>query len=146
MSAFSYPPAESPAPPGARIEIIPLIDVVFFLLATFVLFTLSLDRRQAIELTLPAADKIDRSPPPLGSEPVLLQLSDAGRYYWDKELMSLPQIKVRLNEYAAKPDARIMLGSDDHANYGEMIKLLDAVRLSGIDQVSIETRYRATGT
>ena len=37
----------------ARIEIIPLIDVIFFLLATFVLFTLSLNRIQSVPITLP---------------------------------------------------------------------------------------------
>ncbi len=40
----------------ARIEIIPLIDVVFFLLATFVLFTLSLQRISSVDVTLPNAD------------------------------------------------------------------------------------------
>jgi biopolymer transport protein ExbD len=40
----------------ARIEIIPLIDVVFFLLATFVLFTLSLNKIQAVPLNLPVAN------------------------------------------------------------------------------------------
>ena len=39
----------------ARIEIIPLIDVIFFLLATFVLFTLSLNRIQSVPLNLPVA-------------------------------------------------------------------------------------------
>jgi biopolymer transport protein ExbD len=37
----------------ARIEIIPLIDVIFFLLATFVLFTLSLNKITALETVLP---------------------------------------------------------------------------------------------
>ena len=35
----------------ARIEIIPLIDVIFFLLATFVLFTLSLNKSEGVGLT-----------------------------------------------------------------------------------------------
>ena len=39
----------------ARIEIIPLIDVIFFLLATFVLFTLSLDKIASIPVQLPKA-------------------------------------------------------------------------------------------
>ena len=40
----------------ARIEIIPLIDVIFFLLATFVLFTLSLNKSNGITVTLPKAE------------------------------------------------------------------------------------------
>ena len=39
----------------ARIDIIPLIDVIFFLLATFVLFTLSLNKIQSMQVNLPQA-------------------------------------------------------------------------------------------
>jgi len=51
----------------ARIEIIPLIDVIFFLLATFVLFTLSLNRIAAITIDLPKAVPPDptKEPPPI---------------------------------------------------------------------------------
>ncbi len=44
----------------ARIEIIPLIDVIFFLLATFVLFTLSLNRIQSIDINLPQLSRLNR--------------------------------------------------------------------------------------
>ena len=43
-----------PAPKKARVEIIPLIDVIFFLLATFVLFTLSLNKIASLDVVLPA--------------------------------------------------------------------------------------------
>ncbi len=128
----------------ARIEIIPLIDVIFFLLATFVLFTLSLDRTQAIPLILPQADRQDRlviEP----AEPVFLQVSDRGNYYWNQVLISFPEVKVRLAHYATQLDPKVMLTSDDRANYGDAIRLLDAVRAAGIQQVSMETRFRATG-
>ena len=48
----------------ARIEIIPLIDVIFFLLATFVLFTLSLDRIQSVPVDLPKVEPPSGTPPP----------------------------------------------------------------------------------
>jgi len=47
----------------ARIEIIPLIDVIFFLLATFVLFTLSLNRIQSVPVDLPFASPNDNPNP-----------------------------------------------------------------------------------
>ena len=61
----------------ARIEIIPLIDVIFFLLATFVLFTLSLNRIQSVPVDLPFAGPppsagpadTQRSPHPPGLRP-----------------------------------------------------------------------------
>lgn len=145
MTGTPPSPFDSAAAPRARIEIIPLIDVIFFLLATFVLFTLSLDRTGVIPLTLPDARPID---PPLRiepAEPVLLQVSERGNYYWNQELISFPEVKVRLQAYATELDPKVMLTSDDRANYGDTIQLLDAVRLAGIQQVSMETRFRPTG-
>ena len=53
----------SSGPRKARIEIIPLIDVIFFLLATFVLFTLSLNKIQSIPVDLPQATAAPRPAP-----------------------------------------------------------------------------------
>ncbi len=65
----------------ARIEIIPLIDVIFFLLATFVLFTLSLSRIQSLPLQLPVAVPDPHQKP--DPDMVTLQVSDAGTYFWN---------------------------------------------------------------
>ena len=61
----------------ARIEIIPLIDVIFFLLATFVLFTLSLSRIQSLPVTLPVAQPQNVQSNP-NDTTVYLQVSDEG--------------------------------------------------------------------
>jgi len=132
-------------PKEARIEIIPLIDVIFFLLATFVLFTLSLNRIQAIEMTLPKAVPVA---PQNDDEdkPITLQVSDNGNFYWDQELVAFAEVQYRLDNYKAEePNPRILITSDDLAKYGDTIKILDAVRHAGIKQVSFETVYRQTG-
>lgn len=128
----------------ARIEIIPLIDVIFFLLATFVLFTLSLDRIQAVPINLPQAVP-NAAPPDPDDKPVTLQVSDNGNYYWNQELVALAEVKFRLEKYATEPNPRVLLTTDDLAKYGDVIELLDAVRNEGIEQVSFETVYRPTG-
>lgn len=129
----------------ARIEIIPLIDVIFFLLATFVLFTLSLNRIQSIPINLPQAVP-NAQPKDEEDKPVTLQVSDNGNYYWNQELITLKEVEYRLSNYVTEePNPRVLLTSDDLAKYGDTIRLLDAVRLAGIDQVSFETVYRPTG-
>src|SRR5665213_564202 len=80
----------------ARIEIIPLIDVIFFLLATFVLFTLSLKRIQSLPLQLPVANNSSSKPDP---DLVTLQVSDIGTYYWNKEPITTGEIAPRLEQY-----------------------------------------------
>ncbi len=131
-------------PKKARIEIIPLIDVIFFLLATFVLFTLSLNKIQSLPVDLPQA-----TPAPKTSnddETVVLQISDAGTAYWNKELITLAEIAPRLMNYKTiVPNPRVLVSGDDKARYGATIRALDEVRKAGITQVSIETTYRPTG-
>lgn len=129
----------------ARIEIIPLIDVIFFLLATFVLFTLSLNKIQALDVNLPVANPNPQ--PKEEDESVTLQVSDAGTLYWNKELIQMSEVTPRLQNYVMQNPgtARVLISSDDRAKYGATVTVLDEVRKAGIKQVSIETVWRATG-
>ena len=125
----------------ARIEIIPLIDVIFFLLATFVLFTLSLSKIQSMPLEFPASASLSR--PDAEAETLVLQISSAGTAYWNGELITLTEIAPRLRELrAGSPLARVLVTGDDQARYGDTIRALDEVRKAGITQVSIETVQR----
>lgn len=133
----------------ARIEIIPLIDVIFFLLATFVLFTLSLQRISTVPVTLPVA-----SPPgPVNPNDttVYLQVSDEGTYYWKQgqnpaELINAAEIAPRLADYArTESNPRVLVRGDTKARFGAAVLALDEVRKAGITQVSVETVSSPTG-
>ena len=131
-------------PKKANIQIIPLIDVVFFLLATFVLFTLSLNKIISVPVELPVAAPSDARPNQ-DNQPVVLQVTDAG-IYWDKELITERELPPRLVQYIQNAkNPRILLAGDDRAKYGPTVAALDEVRKAGITQISIETIYRATG-
>jgi biopolymer transport protein ExbD len=127
----------------ARIEIIPLIDVVFFLLATFVLFTLSLDKIQSVPIELPKA-----APPSAKVEdpPLILQVTDGNSVFFDREPISMEEVEPRLHQYiSGNKNPRVLVTGDDRAKFGPTIQVLDKVRSAGIQQVSIETIPRATG-
>jgi len=129
----------------ARIEIIPLIDVIFFLLATFVLFTLSLDKIQSVDVQLPVAGRPDEVKQD-EEETVTLQISDQGTAYWNRELVNISEIKALLQNHKARfPNARVLIATDDRAKFGVAVSILDEVRSIGIKQVSVETRVRSTG-
>jgi biopolymer transport protein ExbD len=128
----------------ARIEIIPLIDVVFFLLATFVLFTLSLNKIVSVPADLPKAGDA-----PIGGDiknlPLIIQVTDAG-IYLDKELITERELAPRLDQYKrSTQNPKVLLAGDDRAKFGPTVLALDEVRKAGISQVNIETAYRATG-
>lgn len=123
----------------ANIQIIPLIDVVFFLLATFVLFTLTLNRIISIPLTLPVGGDGK------GDPPLVLQVTDAG-IYWDRELITVRELPPRLETFAKEhKNPRVMLSGDERATYGATAAALDEVRKAGIKEVSVETVWRGTG-
>ncbi len=122
----------------ARIEIIPLIDVIFFLLATFVLFTLSLNKLASMPAELPPANANPNPNPP---KVVTLQISDAGTLFWDHEPITMVQLAPRLASYQhSNPhDARILITTDDKALFGQAVAVLDQIRLLHIEQVAIDT-------
>ncbi len=133
----------------ARIEIIPLIDVIFFLLATFVLFTLSLQRISSLPVQLPVA--APPGPPNPNDTTVYLQVSEDGTYYWKQgggsaELISVGEIAPKLADYKRSESApRILIRGDNKAKFGAAVFALDEVRKAGIDQVSVETVSSPTG-
>jgi biopolymer transport protein ExbD len=135
----------------ARIEIIPLIDVIFFLLATFVLFTLSLDKIASLPITLPKASAAKNDQPP--DENLLsIQVSESGTFYWKMgssapELVSLTEIPPRLDDYHNKlgNNARVIVRGDRLAKFGPAMTVLDEVRRAGISQASVETVVSPTG-
>ena len=129
----------------ARIEIIPLIDVIFFLLATFVLFTLSLNRIQSVPIDLPVSSNqpsSDINP----KDMVTIQVSDQGNLYWNRELFDIDELQGRLEQYKRQAELpRILVSGDDRARWGITVHVLDQIRKEGIDKVSMETRTRPTG-
>lgn len=136
-----------PAPAKARIEIIPLIDVIFFLLATFVLFTLSLNRIKAIDLTFPVP-----GPPGPADENVYIQASADGTFYWKQGSSSVPEaitaaeIGPRLAEYKRSTVLpRVFVRGDSKATFGPAVFVLDEVRKAKISHVSMETLTSPTG-
>lgn len=145
MAGTAKTPVVDEGKKKARIEIIPLIDVIFFLLATFVLFTLSLNKIKSVPVNLPVASATPSSQKP-DEDTVTLQVSDQGACYWNKELISMNEIAPRLEQYKTQvPNPRVLIAGDDKAKFGVTVRALDEVRKAGIQQVSVETQWRATG-
>lgn len=128
----------------ARIEIIPLIDVIFFLLATFVLFTLSLNRIQSVPVDLPSG--VPPNPKDIKEEPTTIQVSDQGTIYWNREMIEMTELPSRIAFLKTQTeDPKILIAGDEKARFGATVAVLDEVRRSGIEKFSVETRTRPTG-
>jgi biopolymer transport protein ExbD len=128
----------------ARIEIIPLIDVVFFLLATFVLFTLSLNKSNGVSgISLPSSETgAPRDP----SGTVTVSVTEAGTIAWNKDFISLAEFIDRLRAYkAAEPEGRILINGDEGAMFNAALYVFDEARKTGFNKIFIETKVRAAG-
>lgn len=124
----------------ARIEIIPLIDVIFFLLATFVLFTLSLNKSNGINVQLPKVE-LSEGRDPNGT--VTISVTDEGALAWNKDLVTLDDFLTRLQQFKREePEGRILINGDERAFFAQAIYVFDEARKAGFTKVYIETRAK----
>lgn len=121
-----------------RIEIIPLIDIMFFLLATFVMVSLSMVKNRGIPVRLPAAASAG---PQERKSFVTVTVTQAGEIYLDKEAVGLKGLSLRLSKMRqANPSLRVFINGDERAPFGSVARVLDEVRLLGITTAAIQTR------
>ena len=125
----------------ARIEIIPLIDIIFFLLATFIMVSLSMSKNQGVQVALPAA----ASATSLGNQQeldkaVTLSVNSKGEVFYNKEKIALGQLPLKLQTLkSTSKDPRVIINGDANADWKNLVSLLDEVRKIGIVKVGINT-------
>jgi biopolymer transport protein ExbD len=134
-------PVTIPSPSAkkhARIEIIPLIDIIFFLLATFVMVSLSMVKNKGIPVNLPVAAT---SQPQDRKDFVSLTITEKGEVYFDKQIVTPPELEAALKDLLAQnPEPKVFINGDAKAEYGKAVEVLDTARRLGITKIAIETR------
>jgi len=125
----------------ARIEIIPLIDVIFFLLATFVLFMLSLNKSEGLKVQLPYSETGEPRDP---SGTATITVTTEGTIAWNKDPVTLDEFINRLQAFKVlhPDDARVLINGDTEATFSSVIYVFDEVRKAQISKVLIETTVR----
>ena len=136
-------PVTIPSPAAkkrARIEIIPLIDIIFFLLATFVMVSLSMVKNKGIPVNLPAAASAQ---PQERRDSASISITEKGEVYFDKQLVTPAELEAALKDLLAQnPEPKIFINGDTKAEYGKAIEVLDTARRLGIVKIAIETRAK----
>jgi biopolymer transport protein ExbD len=122
----------------ARIEIIPLIDIMFFLLASFMMVSLSQTHMKGIKVNLPAAIA---PPPTTQKDYVAIRVAAGPVYYFDNEFVPDDQVMPRLFKlHQDNPDIKISISAEMMAMHGDVISVLDKVRTAGIKKVGYQIR------
>ena len=123
----------------ARIEMIPLIDVVFLLLVFFIYAMLSMTVFRGLDLELPRAEG--------GVQPqsVLLTLDRDNRLLADEELVLPAQAVSWALEEHERTGLPVLIRGDREADFGVALELLAALQEAGLEAVSFQVQGSPDG-
>ena len=128
---------------SVRIEILPLIDVIFCILTFFILAAVGLTRQQAISLDLPGANTGAALSPEsrqARDQRLYISVDASGQTYLDQQpvdLALLTDVLMQHREFA--PDGLIVLYASRNARYESVVQVLDLLREVGGDRVALAT-------
>ena len=125
----------SPIPsPRARIEIIPLIDIMFFLLAAFMLVSLSMTKVANVPVNLPPAIAAQSD---FGPDLLHIVVDPAGGIWLEKKLLTPAELtSVLSNRTRLNPQLPVCIGGAAATRHGDMVAVLDLVRQAGLQKVA----------
>jgi len=118
-----------------RIEMLPLIDVVFLLLVFFIYAMLSMAVHRGLPVVLPASStaKIDKK--------LVLSVSikSDGTIYIDKHRVALENLAETLKDRAGhETNPGVLLFADRDISYQKLFKVLDQIQTAGIHRISLQ--------
>src|SRR6266446_4061300 len=122
----------------ARIEIIPLIDIMFFLLASFMMVSLSQVHMKGIKVNLPSGQSGETQ---TKREYLSVSVDKDGHYFFDKDEVKDEQLLNLLKmAHQSAPDAKVFLRGDRDSAHINVAHALEIIRASGYYKVSFEIR------
>ena len=131
--------SSSPVPiRKARIEIIPLIDIMFFLLASFMLVSLTMINMKGIDVNLPTATSAQPNSKP---DFTIVSIDALMDIYFEKEKVERENVLSRFQAlYDKNHDVRIFIRADKDTTYETVVYVLDKARTAGIQKVGLEIK------
>ncbi|HEY7494623.1 MAG TPA: biopolymer transporter ExbD [Candidatus Tectomicrobia bacterium] len=121
----------------ARIEIIPMIDVIFFLLVFFMVSTLSMTVNRGLPVDLPAAGTAQ----PNVRENVNLTLTQDGGLFLDKEPISQQEIGRRVQAILTNaPQTMVLINADGQVRHSAVVDVIDELRAAGVSALAIAVK------
>ena len=118
----------------ARVEVIPMIDMIFFLLVFFMISTLSMTINRGLPVNLPKAASSQQNL----RETFNITVTKEGEIFLNKEAVTLPDLAHKVKVGLEKdPELLVIITADDHALHGAIVDVMDEIRLSGVSRLAI---------
>ncbi len=117
----------------AEINLINMIDMLFFLLVFFVL-TSSFTSESGLDINKPKASTAKT----LARQPILIAVARDGSIHVNESPVSLKGLATVLRQYATQdPDRAVVIVADREGQIAQAVDILDACNIAGVKKVSI---------
>ena len=121
----------------ARIEIIPMIDTIFFLLVFFMISTLSMAQYRGMPVNLPKAASGQQAP----AESAAITIDKEGRLFLNKQAIDESALGGSLREQLEKnPDLLVVINADDGVEHGRVVEVMDMARGVNVAKMAIAVK------
>jgi len=121
-----------------RLEIIPLIDIMFFLLASFMMVSLTMQHLTGITISLPTATQARSTAKP---DMATLTVDRFGQVSLDGRSIRFPDLFTYLRDKArANPYYPVYIEGQKETTHGAMVFVLDLVKRAGIQKVAFSVK------
>lgn len=119
-----------------KIMIIPMIDIIFFLLVFFMMNMLSMVHLKTIPVQLPASSMAET----ITIQPVAISITRKGNVFVGDKQIALSNLKNELKmQHKIGKKLEVLLNADKGVPYGRVIKVLDQIKDAGIADVVVAT-------
>lgn len=123
-----------------QLMIIPMIDIMFFLLVFFMMSTLYMVEQNTIPINLPAASASQSDIP----QSINITILSDGTVVYEKEEIPLDLLKRRVTlQMSSQPDSVFILRGDRQAEYGKVVAVMDELKEAGARRVAVATETKA---
>jgi len=122
----------------ARIEIIPMIDIMLFLLVFFAMMTLKMIPTSGHVTKLPTSSTAVTMPPPK----LLVEISADGSLLVDGKVLTTDQLTALLHQRDSSKTA-VTIAGNDTASLQQVMSVIDAIKLGGATEIGLSTRKSA---
>ncbi|HSY29458.1 MAG TPA: biopolymer transporter ExbD [Burkholderiaceae bacterium] len=124
----------------ARIEIIPMIDIMLFLLVFFAMLTLRMIPTSGHVTKLPTSSTAVTIPPPK----LLVEISADGSLLVENQVVSPAQLTALLRQRGSSKTA-VTIAGNETASLQQVMTVIDAIKAGGATEIGLATRTTATG-
>ncbi len=121
-----------------KLMIIPMIDIIFFLMVFFLFSTLQMVYQKSLPVNLPVASQSHQEAP----KPVSITIMADGTVSIGDTKVPIDEVKGRVEQLADKSETPVILRADEKVEHGKVIQVMDEIKSAGVTKLAIATQEK----